>query len=171
MVQLVRHRQTKESATDRLHLNHRVTPRLHTLTILLGTVTGAQQTAPTVASTSASRTQAIQSLDEASSTFQQLLQIHEKIIQMSEEQAKIYFALSKKIDDLSKLAAQKGTSQAELLQASKNIQETKMSFNLQYLQLQNSMQNENRQFTTESNIMKTKHDTGKNIISNIKWMD
>jgi hypothetical protein len=27
---LVRHRQTKESATDRLHLNHRVTPRLHT---------------------------------------------------------------------------------------------------------------------------------------------
>src|SRR5215813_2042630 len=26
---LVRHRQTKGSATDRLHLNHRVTPRLH----------------------------------------------------------------------------------------------------------------------------------------------
>jgi hypothetical protein len=30
MVQLVRHRQTKGSATARLHLNHRVTPRLHT---------------------------------------------------------------------------------------------------------------------------------------------
>jgi hypothetical protein len=30
MVQLLRHRQTKGSATDRLHLNHRVTPRLHT---------------------------------------------------------------------------------------------------------------------------------------------
>jgi len=29
MVELVRHRQTKESATDRLHLNHRATPRLH----------------------------------------------------------------------------------------------------------------------------------------------
>src|SRR5215469_16372226 len=29
MVALVRHRQTKESATDRLHLNHRATPRLH----------------------------------------------------------------------------------------------------------------------------------------------
>ncbi len=26
---LVRHRQTKGSATDRLHLNHRATPRLH----------------------------------------------------------------------------------------------------------------------------------------------
>src|SRR5262245_51606895 len=28
-MELVRHRQTKGSATDRLHLNHRVTPRLH----------------------------------------------------------------------------------------------------------------------------------------------
>src|SRR5882672_3823783 len=29
MAELVRHRQTKGSATDRLHLNHRTTPRLH----------------------------------------------------------------------------------------------------------------------------------------------
>src|SRR6267154_3347253 len=29
MAELVRHRQTKGSATDRLHLNHRATPRLH----------------------------------------------------------------------------------------------------------------------------------------------
>src|SRR5215470_3943932 len=29
MVRLVRHRQTKGPATDRLHLNHRATPRLH----------------------------------------------------------------------------------------------------------------------------------------------
>src|SRR6267378_5363389 len=30
MAELVRHRLTKGSATDRLHLNHRATPRLHT---------------------------------------------------------------------------------------------------------------------------------------------
>src|SRR6476660_10320954 len=30
MAGLVRHRQTQGSATDRLHLNHRATPRLHT---------------------------------------------------------------------------------------------------------------------------------------------
>jgi hypothetical protein len=30
MAELVRHRQTKGSETDRLSLNHRVTPRLHT---------------------------------------------------------------------------------------------------------------------------------------------
>ena len=141
---------------------------LLTLIALLGNVTAAQQTATAVASTSASRTQAIQSLEESSNGIQQLQQIHEKMIQMSEDQAKIYAALGKKIEDLSKLAVQKGISQAELMQATKNLQETQMSFNLQYLQLQNSMQNENRQFTMVSNVMKTKHDTAKNIISNIK---
>jgi hypothetical protein len=34
MAELVRHRQTKESATDRLHLNHRATPRLHTIGVV-----------------------------------------------------------------------------------------------------------------------------------------
>jgi hypothetical protein len=130
-----------------------------------------QQAAPAATAstaTSASRAEAMQSLDESSSSLQQLLQTHQKMMQMSEEQAKIFSALSKKVDDLSKLAAQKGTSQAELMQATKNLQETQMSFNLQYLQLQNSMQNENRQFTMVSNIMKTKHDTVKNAISNIR---
>ncbi len=55
-----------------------------------------------------------------------------------------------------------------LLEATLQMQETQMSFNLQYLQLQNEMQNENRQFTMVSNIMKTKHDTVKNTISNIR---
>jgi septal ring factor EnvC (AmiA/AmiB activator) len=58
--------------------------------------------------------------------------------------------------------------QSQLLQATKQMQETQMSFNMQYLQLQNNMQNENRQFTMVSNIMKTKHDTVKNSISNIR---
>jgi hypothetical protein len=48
------------------------------------------------------------------------------------------------------------------------MQETQTSFNCQYLQLQNQMQNENRQYTAVSNIMKTKHDTVKNSISNIR---
>ena len=55
-----------------------------------------------------------------------------------------------------------------LLEATRQMQETQMSFNLQYLQLQSEMQNENRQFTMVSNIMKTKHDTVKNTISNIR---
>lgn len=58
--------------------------------------------------------------------------------------------------------------QAALLAATKQMQETQMSFNLQYLQLQSQMQHENRSYTAISNIMKTKHDTVKNSIGNIR---
>jgi hypothetical protein len=43
-----------------------------------------------------------------------------------------------------------------------------MSFNLQYLMLQNKISHENRQFSLVSNIMKNKHDTAKNSINNIR---
>lgn len=59
-------------------------------------------------------------------------------------------------------------SQGQLLNATKQMQETQMSFNLQYLQLQSQMQHENRSYTAISNIMKTKHDTVKNSISNVR---
>jgi hypothetical protein len=52
-----------------------------------------------------------------------------------------------------------------LLQASHEFQ---MPFSVQYLMLQEQMQRENREFTMISNIMKTKHDTVKNSISNIR---
>jgi hypothetical protein len=65
-------------------------------------------------------------------------------------------------------AAAGGSSQTELMNATKEMQETQMSFNLQYLQLQSQMQNENRSYTAISNIMKTKHDTVKNSISNVR---
>jgi len=58
--------------------------------------------------------------------------------------------------------------QDALLQATKAMQETQMSFNLQYLQLQSQMQDENRTYTAVSNIMKTRHDTVKNSISNVR---
>lgn len=59
-------------------------------------------------------------------------------------------------------------AQAALLQATQQMQETQMSFNLQYLQLQSQMQSENRSYTAVSHIMKTKHDTVKNSISNVR---
>ena len=43
-----------------------------------------------------------------------------------------------------------------------------MSFNLQYLQLQGKFQQDNRQFTAISNIMKTRHETAKNAIGNVR---
>jgi len=53
-------------------------------------------------------------------------------------------------------------------EAQRRMQEMNMSFNLQYLQLQQNMQMENRQFTLMSNIMKVKHDTARNAINNVR---
>ena len=65
-------------------------------------------------------------------------------------------------------AAGGGDSSTQLMQATREMQELNMSFNMQYLQLQQKMQQDNRQFTMLSNIMKTKHDTAKNAISNVR---
>ena len=48
------------------------------------------------------------------------------------------------------------------------LQKFNQSFNLQHLGLQQQMQNENRMFTMVSNVMKNKHDTAKNAISNLR---
>lgn len=61
-----------------------------------------------------------------------------------------------------------GDTSAVLLQQTQRMQEMNQSFNLQYLQLQENMQADNRQFTTLSNVMKTKQDTAKNAINNLR---
>ena len=64
--------------------------------------------------------------------------------------------------------ADAGNPQSSLINATQQLKEFQLSFNLQYLQLQSEMQHENRSFTAISNIMKTKHDTVKNSISNVR---
>jgi hypothetical protein len=61
-----------------------------------------------------------------------------------------------------------GDSPAWLDKATKAIQETQGFFNLEQLQLLSRMQRENRAYTAVSNLMKTKHDTVKNSISNVR---
>ncbi len=65
-------------------------------------------------------------------------------------------------------AGSASSDSSQLMQATREMQELNMSFNMQYLQLQQKMQQDNRQFTMLSNIMKTKHDTAKNAISNVR---
>jgi hypothetical protein len=48
------------------------------------------------------------------------------------------------------------------------MQNPNQSFNLQYLELQQQMQGQNKQFSMTSNVQKTKHDTAKNNINNIR---
>ena len=47
------------------------------------------------------------------------------------------------------------------------MQRENQQFNLEYLQLQNEIQADNRRFTTVSNLMKVRHDTAKAAINNM----
>ncbi len=55
-----------------------------------------------------------------------------------------------------------------MMQATRQMAEFQSSFNLQYLQLQQTIQQDTRQFTLISNIMKTKHDAAKNSMNNVR---
>jgi len=57
--------------------------------------------------------------------------------------------------------------ETDLLAATRALQQQSQSANLEYLQLQENMQRENREFTTLSNVMKVKHDSAKSAIQNI----
>lgn len=47
------------------------------------------------------------------------------------------------------------------------MQKESQMFNMQYLQLQTEIQNDNRAFSTMSNLMKVRHDTAKSAINNM----
>jgi hypothetical protein len=55
----------------------------------------------------------------------------------------------------------------DILAATRSLQQEARTFNLQYLQLQENMQRESREFTALSNVMKVKHDSAKAAIANI----
>lgn len=57
--------------------------------------------------------------------------------------------------------------EGDLLDATRALQQEAQTFNLQYLQLQESMQRESREFQALSNVMKVKHDSAKAAINNI----
>jgi len=92
---------------------------------------------------------------------------HAHSAELEEELSHRVNVFNRQLADFLTLVAQVADGQS-LVEATKQMQETQMSFNLQYLQLQSQMQNENRLYTAISNIMKTKHDTVKNSISNIR---
>lgn len=61
-----------------------------------------------------------------------------------------------------------GGGQATLLNATKQMQEAQMAFNLQYRQIKEQVQTENRKFTVLSNVMKTKQDVTKGTVNNMR---
>jgi hypothetical protein len=61
-----------------------------------------------------------------------------------------------------------GNSSQSLMSATQQMQEMQMSFNLQYLQLQQALQDESRQYAAASNLMKSRQDTVNGILANLK---
>lgn len=60
------------------------------------------------------------------------------------------------------------SSKEPILEATKQMEEMNGSFSLQYLQMQQKIQQEAREFNLMSNIMKSKHEATKNAINNIR---
>jgi methyl-accepting chemotaxis protein len=139
-----------------------------TLLILLsGTPAISQQVRQAPAATAA-RTEAVRAIEESSARLSELAAVHARIVQTNAEMSKVYSALSRKISEVGKMAGERGRSREQLLQAIKQLEGMNQSFNMQYLGLQQKMQDESRRFTLLSNIMKTKHDSAKNSISNVR---
>lgn len=103
---------------------------------------------------------------------QKLVDAHNGYVKASRDADGLVAKLLQSVREVSRLAAEAdktGTAgRARLFQAIQGMTEMSQSFNMQYLGLQQQMQDENRRFTLVSNIMKTKHDTAKNAIANIR---
>ena len=113
------------------------------------------------------KTQLLRIVEELGSDLKQLEKSHENFRIAALKLDSLFDSLSKKVKEVGQLTLIGGDT-STLMQATKEMQEMNQSFNLQYLGLQKNMQEENRQFTMVSNIMKTKHDTAKNAINNVR---
>jgi hypothetical protein len=115
---------------------------------------------------------AVQAINEMGSDLDKLNESHQNLIKAAGELDSLYAKLTQKTQQVSWLAADAEKSRSgkmnELFKAIHEMSEMQMSFNLQYLMLQNKISQENRQFSLVSNIMRTKHDTAKNSINNIR---
>lgn len=115
-----------------------------------------------------SRLQALRSMDELSGNLAELAKHHSNLEESSRKVQEMYSALVRKIGELAAIAARSRTTDPPLLMSIKQLQEMSQSFNTQYLMLQEKISHENRQYSMLSNIMKSKHDTAKNSINNIR---
>jgi adenylosuccinate synthase len=116
---------------------------------------------------SLTRAQATQLVDESSRSLQQLHHIQQKMTRTNAEQQKIYSALGEKVAGFLNQVAQV-TAPGSLMSATQQMQEAQMSFNLQYLMLQGNMQNENSEYTSLSNVMKSRFEALKGMLSNLQ---
>jgi len=120
----------------------------------------------------ATLTKAMLQLDQATTSLdenrQRVALIQKQLKALFKSYEKKMNRLTETINSTAIGTAAGGDSQGKLLEVTKQMQETQVAFNVQYQQLQSQMQHENRSYRSITAIMKTKHDTVKNSISNIR---
>ena len=137
-------------------------------------MTEAQQKPAATLAPIHSRADLTQAMGQIQDDLASLDRSHQAAQAAAEKLAVLYSTLAKKVEAVAKAGSAVNASNPDrgalnaLLEATRQMQETQMSFNLQYLELQSQMQNENRSYTAVSNMLKTKHDTVKNSINNIR---
>ncbi len=97
-----------------------------------------------------------------------LLASHDRLMQQHAQVQKLFEALSAKVNELGKLSGAKHRSQGQIDATTRELVEMNRSFSLQYTQLQNQMQNENRQYSAVSNVMKNKYSSAQSSLGNIR---
>jgi hypothetical protein len=60
------------------------------------------------------------------------------------------------------------TGSGDAFEATRILQQEGQSFNLRYLELQERLQRETREFTAISNVMKVRHDAARAAIQNVQ---
>jgi sulfate adenylyltransferase subunit 1 (EFTu-like GTPase family) len=97
---------------------------------------------------------------------------HEAYVKAVAEIDGLLAQLLQTVREVSQLAEEADKSKSarpdKLIEAARQMSEMSQSFNIHYLDLQKQMQDENRRYTLVSNIMKTKHDTAKSAINNVR---
>ena len=98
-----------------------------------------------------------------------LSQSHGRLYGHFEQASKLVTDLTRKLElAISSARNSPASRDPQVMALASTMHQAVLSFNQQYLQLQSRMQHENRSYTAISNIMKTKHDTVKNSINNVR---
>lgn len=109
------------------------------------------------------RGEALRNLDDFTNTATELRQLCARVLQTNQRLIALLTQRNQPLAGITMGQSAAGT-QSHMIQ----MQQMQQSFNMQYLALQQEMQDENRRFTLISNVMKTKHDTAKNAINNVR---
>lgn len=95
---------------------------------------------------------------------------HQNYVRSAEELSGLYAKLSAKAREVARLAegALASGGQGKLFEAVREMRELQQRFDKRFSTLQKEMQEDDKYYQTLSGVMKTKHDTAKAAINNIR---